>query len=119
LGVEPAVVLGHSIGELAAAAVAGVLGLEDAIALVSLRGRLMQECGGAMAAVFAPQPVVEEALGEDRDAVSIAAINEPENIVISGSELGVARVLERLEKAGTMARKLRVSGAFHSPEMDP
>lgn len=119
LGVVPDVVLGHSLGEIVAATTAGVLDLESAIALVLVRGRLMQECGGKMSSVFAPPSVVEEALGPDAAEVNIAAINEPEHVVISGSAEGVARVTARLETLGRVVRPLKVSGAFHSPEMDP
>ncbi|MCC7382751.1 MAG: LLM class flavin-dependent oxidoreductase [Deltaproteobacteria bacterium] len=119
LGVAPDVVLGHSLGEIVAAVIAECLPLEEAIQLVLVRGRLMAECGGKMAAVFAPLEVVAEAIGADRREVEISAINELEHAVISGSAAGVDRVVRRLEAAGRVVRPLKVSGAFHSPEMDP
>jgi natural product biosynthesis luciferase-like monooxygenase protein len=119
LGVEPAVLIGHSVGEIAAAVSAGCIRFEDAMRLVIARGRLMQECKGSMAAVFASRDVVEEAIGEDARWVSIAAINGGDHVVVSGDEGGVERVSGRLVAAGKLVRPLKVSAGFHSPEMDP
>jgi natural product biosynthesis luciferase-like monooxygenase protein len=119
LGVEPAVLLGHSVGEIALAVIAGSMSLEDGVKLVTARGRLMQECRGKMAAVFADRDSVEEAIGADSREVSIAAVNASDHLVISGDEAGVSRVIERLERAGKLVRPLRVSAGFHSPMMDP
>ncbi len=120
-GVEPDIVCGHSIGEYAAAHVAGILSLADALALVAERGRLMQLLppGGAMAAVFADEAAVAAVLETAGGDVSIAAINTPREVVISGPAAAVADVLRRFEAAGTTAQPLRVSHAFHSTLMRP
>ncbi|GHD52872.1 polyketide synthase [Thalassobaculum fulvum] len=118
-GIEPAAVLGHSVGEFAAACVAGAVPLEDAARLIARRGRMMDALpdGGAMAAVQAGEATVVEAIGAE--PVSVAALNGPEATVISGEGAVVERVLARLEAADVAFRRLTVSHAFHSACMDP
>ncbi|MEZ4449702.1 MAG: beta-ketoacyl synthase N-terminal-like domain-containing protein [Nannocystaceae bacterium] len=117
-GIRPDVLLGHSIGELAAAHVAGVLALADAAALVCGRGRLMEALaapGGAMASLDATEAEVAPIL--PRGAV-IAAINAPRQTVVSGDGAAVEAVIERIRGQGRRAARLHVSHAFHSPHMD-
>jgi acyl transferase domain-containing protein len=120
-GVRPAALLGHSLGEYAAACVAGLLPLEHALRLVAVRGRLMGSLppGGAMTAVFASEAQVREAMRGEQGALSIAAINGPENVVLSGARDAVQRVTDRLAAAGVEVRPLNVSHAYHSALLEP
>ncbi len=119
-GVEPAAVTGHSIGEYAAACLAEVFSLEDALRLVAARGRLMQALppNGAMVAAFAPEATVAACL-TGKPGLSLAAINGPDNVVISGERPSVQAAAEELDQAGFLTQALRVSHAFHSPLMEP
>jgi len=120
-GVQPAIMLGHSIGELVAATVADVLSLDDAIRLVAARGSLMQgiEAAGAMTAIFAPADEVTAAVVAAEGPVSVAAFNGPTHVVISGAADAVSGVAERFAAAGVRTTPLVVSHAFHSPLMAP
>lgn len=117
-GIRPNVLLGHSIGEIAAAAVAGVFTLDDAVTLVSVRARLMQEVSvpGGMAAVAAPAEDVAP-LCADHPDLAIAAVNSPEQCVVSGGEAALEEVVAVLRDRGIRVKRLPVSHAFHSPLM--
>lgn len=121
LGVTPVAVLGHSVGEYVAACVAGALDLPDALRLIATRGALMQSLpsGGAMAAVFAPEALVAEALAPFAHEASIAAINGPAQTVISGTTAAVASVCDAFAARGVKSHRLPVSHAFHSPLIEP
>jgi len=117
-GLRPDLVIGHSVGEIAAAHVAGVFSLEDACWLVGARARLMQAlpAGGAMVAVEATEDEVAPLLG---DGVDLAAVNGPRSVVLSGVEDAVLAAADRLARLDRRSKRLRVSHAFHSELMEP
>ncbi len=119
-GVRPEALLGHSIGEYAAAAIAGVMSLSDALRLVAERGRLMQQVTqhGSMAVLFAGEAEVRPLLAGCETQVSIAALNGPQNTVISGDSAVVAEIVAKFQQSGGGVQPLTVSHAFHSPHMD-
>ncbi len=120
-GITPQVVMGHSLGEYVAACVAGVFSLEEGLKLVAGRASLMQALPqtGEMVAVFAPQSKVQAAIQPYFQEISIATINSPENIVISGERSPVRAVVATLAAEGIKTQQLRVSHAFHSPLIEP
>ena len=120
-GIEPAAIIGHSLGQYVGACIAGVFELEDAIRLVAVRSRLMQDLprDGAMAAVSAGEDQVRMHIARYPDSLSIAATNSPRNTVISGRTDAVHSVLQQLERAGIAGKLLAVSHAFHSPLVEP
>ena len=120
-GVEPSVLLGHSVGEYVAACQAGVFSLEEGLRLIAARGRLMQALpsGGSMVAVLCDEPRVVEALAGFENEVSLAAVNGPRSMVVSGRRDAVEAALEPLRASGVETRELVVSHAFHSPLMEP
>ncbi|MCP4352170.1 MAG: SDR family NAD(P)-dependent oxidoreductase [Desulfobacterales bacterium] len=120
-GIEPAAVMGHSVGEYVAACVAGVFSLEDGLKLIAERGRLMQSLPreGEMVAVAANETIVEQAVQPYASEISIAAFNGPDNIVISGNSQAVSEVTANLTAQGVKTTKLNVSHAFHSHLMEP
>ncbi|WP_437494050.1 type I polyketide synthase [Sorangium sp. So ce1014] len=120
-GIEPFAVLGHSVGEYVAACVAGVFGLSEGLGLIATRGRLMQALPkqGAMAALFADEATVAEAVEPYAAEASIAAVNGPSETVVSGARGAVTAVVEALGARGVKSRWLNVSHAFHSPLMAP
>ncbi len=120
-GIEPDIVMGHSVGEYVAACLAGVFTLEDGLKLIAARGRLMQALpqDGAMVAVFTNEAQVQAAIAPYQAEVSIAAVNGPKSIVISGKNKAIKIIAENLQTKGVKTRPLIVSHAFHSPLMEP
>ena len=120
-GVEPAAVVGHSMGEVAAAQVAGALTLEDAAAIICRRSRLLRTVSGrgAMALVELPPDEAHRALAGYEGRLSVAVSNGPRSTVIAGETSALEELLARLEREGTFCRRVKVDVASHSPQMDP
>ncbi|MRG94790.1 type I polyketide synthase [Polyangium spumosum] len=119
-GVEPSAVIGHSVGEIAAAHVAGALPLEEALRLAVLRGRIMQKATGLgkMAWVALSADRAARLLEGKEDLVSIAAVNDPDSVVLSGQSSAIDDLLDELAQRRVPTRPLRVNYAFHSPQME-
>ncbi|MDR7303661.1 type I polyketide synthase [Haloactinomyces albus] len=119
-GLHPDYLAGHSIGELTAAHIAGVVSLPDAAAMVAARGRLMEEArdDGAMVSVDASEDEVLAVLAHRTDDLRIGAVNGPRSVVISGDEELAVEVMEHFKSEGHKVRRLKVSHAFHSPHMN-
>ena len=120
-GIEPDAVIGHSLGEIAAAYVADVMTLEDAMRLVLARGTLMHRVpsGGAMVAIFADQSAVRTLIDKIAVEVTVAAMNGPLNTVVSGEREALRKLAEELERENISYRELRISNGFHSPRTEP
>jgi len=120
-GIKPDVVMGHSVGEYVAATVAGVFSVEDGLKLIAARGRLMQQLpsGGEMVSVMASESKMSSLIAAYTDKVSLAAINGPEAVVISGTAQVITEICSQLESDGVKTKRLKVSHAFHSPLMEP
>ncbi|WAN69217.1 SDR family NAD(P)-dependent oxidoreductase [Moorena producens JHB] len=120
-GINPDVVMGHSVGEYVAATVAGVFSLEDGLKLIATRGRLMQQlpCEGEMVSVMAKNSKVRQFLKTYTEKVALAAINGPESVVISGETEAIEAIISSLESEGIKTKRLQVSHPFHSPLMAP
>jgi acyl transferase domain-containing protein/aryl carrier-like protein len=120
-GVEPQVVMGHGVGEYIAACVAGVLSLEEGLRLMSKYGCLIQSlsANGEMATVFADEVSIQAVLAQEKQKVSIAALNGPQNTVIAGDQQVIEKVCAALKAVGIKTKKLKTSYAFHSPLMEP
>ncbi|MGD1805494.1 alpha/beta fold hydrolase [Dapis sp. BLCC M126] len=120
-GIEPNIVMGHSVGEYVAATIAGVFSLEDGLKLIAARGKLMQQLpdGGEMVSILASESQVRLAIAPYDSEVAIAAINGPESIVISGASRAIGEICSQLDSNGLKTKRLQVSHAFHSPLMEP
>ena len=120
-GIEPQVLIGHSIGELVAATFAGVFTLEDGIKLVAARGKLMQALPqeGKMVSVMAAENQVKPYLNGAENDVTIAATNTPTQTVVSGKTEVIELIVNQLQQANIKTKELKTSHAFHSPLMHP
>ena len=121
-GIEPQLVVGHSVGEYIAACAAGVFSLEDGLKLIATRGRLMQQLPntGQMVAIMVNESRVAHAIERSgRSDISIAAVNDPNQTVVSGADDAIDIVVSSLQADGVRAKRLIVSHAFHSELMEP
>lgn len=119
-GLEPDVLVGHSVGEIVAATVAGIFSLEDGVKLIAARGKFMQSLpqSGLMLSVQCSDETIKTYLKTCK-AVSIAAVNSPNQVVISGDEQEINTIIQQLDQDGLKSKKLQTSHAFHSPLMEP
>ncbi|WP_437873438.1 SDR family NAD(P)-dependent oxidoreductase [Sorangium sp. So ce363] len=120
-GIEPDAVVGHSMGEVAAAHVAGALSLQDAVAIICRRSKLLRRISGEgeMALVELSLPEAEAALAGHEARLSVAVSNSPRSTVIAGEPAALGEVLEKLEARGVFCRRVKVDVASHSPQVDP
>ena len=120
-GISPSAVIGHSLGEVAAACVGGVMTVPEAMEFVTIRGNLMQSLtsGGAMASIYADDDIVSDFIKQNKLDLVIAACNGALSTTVSGNEKIVDQMLLDLEKSGIKAKKLEISNGFHSPETEP
>ncbi|HZF37938.1 MAG TPA: acyltransferase domain-containing protein, partial [Blastocatellia bacterium] len=115
-GIRPDAMIGHSLGEYVAACLSGVMRIEDALRLVSKRGEMMQEARGGMVAVMMGEAKARERI--NGSGLSIAAVNGPQQVVISGVDGAVEKLIEELSREGMVCKKLKARQAFHSKMMD-
>ncbi|MBP5971592.1 SDR family NAD(P)-dependent oxidoreductase [Brasilonema sp. CT11] len=120
-GIQPDMVMGHSVGEYVAACIAKVFSLEDGLKLIAKRGRLMQAlpANGTMVSVMASEAQIRAAIAPDIGEVSIAGVNGPKSVVISGANVAIQSICKTLEVQGIKTKPLTVSHAFHSSLMEP
>ena len=121
-GIQPAAVVGHSVGEIAAACIAGILTLDQAAKIIVLRGRFMDECaaaGGTMLAVGMSPDEARAVIAKHDRTVSIAAFNGPRSLTLSGLKTSLEVIAAELESKGIFARFLQVSHPFHHAMMQP
>lgn len=120
-GIAPDAVIGHSLGEIAAACVADVIALEDAMRLVTARGALMHRLpsGGAMVAIMADESLVRPLIDKIAPEIAVAAMNGPLNTVVSGDRDALRMLTEELDRQAITYRQLRISNGFHSPRTEP
>ncbi len=120
-GIHPDAVTGHSVGEFTAACAAGIYSLEDGLKLIAARGRLMQSlpAGGGMLAVFANEQQVLEIIAPYSASISLASINGPQSMVVSGSKTSLKQIQLQCDNLAIKTYPLTVSHAFHSPLMEP
>jgi len=121
-GVEPFAVVGHSVGEIAAACVAGIFSLEESARIIALRARLMEECGrgeGTMLAVGLPEEEAVTLIARHDRTVTVSAINGPRSITLSGPRISLQAIAAELEERGVFARLVKVDHPFHHPLMQP
>lgn len=120
-GIVPSALIGHSVGEIAAAHIAGMLDLDQAARLVSLRARIMQKATGLgkMVSVSLTEDAARKTIAGSEDRIGIGAINDPGSVVLSGDIEAVDKLVGELSARGVTVRPLRVDYAFHSPQMEP